>query len=99
SLATRHLSLFTNEGLYEASLRQSHVKHAVKTALACCLAASLSYVFRLRSGQLAPVFAYLLLTIGMPSPRLNWLLTQLGIAVSAIGSAFILVAFREAPFL
>jgi hypothetical protein len=93
------LSLVTNEGLYEASLRQSHVKHAVKTALACCLAAGLSYFFRLRSGQLAPVFAYLLMTSGMPSPRLNWLLAQLGIALSAIVSALILLAFRDAHFL
>src|SRR5260370_29235872 len=88
-----------SEGLYEASLREGQVKHGLKTALACCLAASLSYLFRLRSGQLAPVFAYLLLTMGMPSPRLNWLLAQLGIAVSAIGSALILVAFRDGHFL
>src|SRR5258708_27393256 len=39
------------------------------------------------------------MTMGMPSPRLNWLLAQLGIAVSAIGSALILLAFRDAPFL
>ena len=57
----------------------------LKTALACCLATGLSYFFRLPSGQLAAVFAYLLLTMGMPSPRLNWLLTQLAIAISAIG--------------
>src|SRR5262249_38603226 len=87
------------EGLYEASLRQGQVKHALKTALACCLATGLSYLFRLPSGQLAPVFAYLLLTVGMPSPRLNWLLAQLGIAVSAIASALILLALRDAPFL
>jgi uncharacterized membrane protein YccC len=88
-----------SEGLYEASLRQGQVKHAVKTALACCLATGLSYFFRLPSGQLAPVFAYLLLTLGMPSPRLNWLLTQIGIVVSAIGSAIILIVFRDAHFL
>jgi hypothetical protein len=87
------------EGLYEASLRQGQVKHAVKTALACCLAAGLSYRFRVPSGQLSPVFAYLLLTIGMPSPRLNWVLTLLGIVASALGSAVILVAFRDAIFL
>src|SRR5712664_4180971 len=88
-----------NEGLYEAALRQGQVKHALKTALACCLATGLSYLFRLRSGQLAPVFVYLLLTTGMPSPRLNWLLAQVGIALSAIGSACILLAFRDAVFL
>src|SRR6267378_1619864 len=88
-----------SERPYDASLRQGQVKHALKTALACCLATGLSYLFRLRGGQLAPVFAYLLLTMGMPSPRLNWLLAQLGIVVSAIGSALILVAFRDAPFL
>src|SRR6185295_14275898 len=88
-----------SEDLYEASLRQGQVRHALKTALACCLAAGLSYFFHLPSGQLAPVFAYLLLTVGMPSPRLNWLLAQLAIAVSALGSALILVAFRDALFL
>src|SRR5260370_41215540 len=88
-----------SEDLYEASLRQGQVRHALKTALACCLAAGLSYLFRLPSGQLAAVFAYLLLTLGMPSPRLNWLLAQFGIVISAIASALILGAFRDAPFL
>src|SRR4029077_20848728 len=88
-----------SERLYEASLRQGQVKHALKTALACCLATGPSYLFPLPSGQRAPVFAFLLLTMGMPSPRLNWLLAQLGIAVSAIASAFILLAFRDALFL
>src|SRR5437763_1682804 len=87
------------EGLYEASLHEGQVKHAVKTALACCLAAGLAYFFRLPAGQLVPVFAYLLLTLGMPSPRLNWLLAQLGIVTSAIASALILVAFRDALWL
>jgi uncharacterized membrane protein YccC len=88
-----------SEGLYEASLRRGQVRHAVKTALACCLAVALSYLFRLPSGQLAPVFAYLLLTLGMPGPRLNWLLALLGIGISAVVSGVILVAFRDAPFL
>ncbi len=88
-----------SERLYEASLRQGQVKHAVKTALACCHAAVLSYYFHLPSGQLTPVFAYLLLTIGMPSPGHNWLLALLGIAVSAVASALLLVAFQGAPFL
>jgi hypothetical protein len=87
------------EGPYEASLRHGQVKHALKTALACCVATGLSYLFRLPSGQLAPVFAYLLMTLGMPSPRLNWLLAQLGIVASAFGSALILVAFHDALFL
>ena len=51
------------------------------------------------SGQLAPVFAYLLMTLGMPSPRLNWVLAQLAIVVSALVSALVLVAFGAAPFL
>src|SRR5262245_58867270 len=88
-----------NEGPYEASLRQGQVKHALKTALACCLAAGLSYLLRLPSGQLAPVFAFLLLTAGMPSPRLNWLLALFAITVSSVGSALILPAFRDALFL
>jgi hypothetical protein len=98
SLVTRHSSLFATHHS-SLLLRQGQVKHALKTALACCLAVGLSYLFRLQSGQLAPVFAYLLLTIGMPSPRLNWLLTQLGIVISAIGSALILIAFRDSLFL
>jgi hypothetical protein len=92
------------EDLYEASLRQGQVKHAVKTALACCLAAGLSFLFQPHlvgwpSGQLAPVFAYLLLTIGMPRPDRNWLLAQLWIVVSAVASALILVAFQGALYL
>ena len=31
----------------------------------------------------------------MPSPRMNWLLTQLAVFLSAIGSAVILVFFHE----
>jgi hypothetical protein len=90
-----------SEAPYEASLREGQVKHALKAALACSLATALSYLFRVPGGQLAPVFAYLLLTVAMPSPRLNWLLTQLGIAVSAVVSALILLAFRDAliPYL
>jgi uncharacterized membrane protein YccC len=80
-------------------LRQGHVKHALKTALACCLATVLSYYFRLPSGQFAPLFAYLLLTMGLPSPRLNWLLALSAIGISAIVSALVLVAFGAAPFL
>ena len=89
----------TGEALYEASLRQGQLKRALKTALACCLAAGVSYRFRLSVGQLAPVFAYLLLTLGMPHPRLNWLVTQLAIAASAVVSSFILIVFYDAPFL
>jgi hypothetical protein len=85
--------------LYEASLRQGQLKRALKTALACCLATGVSYRFRVSVGQLAPVFAYLLLTVGMPHPRLNWLLTQLAILASAIVSSCILVVFRDAPSL
>ena len=87
------------ESLYEASLRQGQVKHALKTALACCLATGVSYLFRLPDGQFAPLFAFLIMALGMPSPRLNWLLAQVGIAVSALASALILVAFRDAFFL
>src|SRR5215510_4142622 len=85
--------------LYEASLRQGRLKHAVKTALACCLATGLVYFFHLRSGEFAPVFVFLLMSIGMPNPRLSWLLAQTAIVISAIVSAIILLAFHPAPFL
>jgi hypothetical protein len=88
-----------SERLYEASLREGQVKHALKTALGCCLATALRHVFHVPSGELAPVFAYLLMTIGMPSPRLNWLLAQVAIVVSAAVSGVILVALSAAPFL
>ena len=88
-----------NDGMYEVSLRQGQLKHAVKTALACCLAAGVAYRLRTPAGPLATVFVYLLLTLGMPRPRLNWLLTQLAIASSAVVSALILAACRDAPFL
>jgi hypothetical protein len=87
------------DGQYAAFLRQGQVKHGLKTALACCLATGLSYVFRLPSGQLAAVFVYLLMTMGMPSPRLNWLLAQFAIVLSAVASALILVALRDALLL
>jgi len=67
----------TSEQLYQAFLRQGQVKHALKTALACCLATTLTHFLHVQNGQLAVVFAYLLMTMGMPSPRLNWLRTQL----------------------
>jgi len=86
-----------DESLYETSLRQAQVKHAVKTALGCCVATFLSFYFHVPTGQLSPVFAFLLMTLGMPSPRLNWLLTQLAIVASALVSAAILVAFWSAP--
>ncbi len=87
-----------NEQLYEAFLRQGQVKHALKTALACCLATVATHFFHVQSGQLALVFVYLLMTMGMPRPRLNWLLTQLAIAISATVSALLLVSFGAAPF-
>jgi hypothetical protein len=88
-----------DERLFEASIRQWQVKHAVKTALACCLATGLSYYFHLPSGQFAPLFAFLILTLGMPRPRLNWLLTQLAIVGSSLVSAVILLACGAAPAL
>src|SRR6185369_12189919 len=87
------------QGQYEAFLRQGQVKHALKTALACCLATGLSYRFHLPNAELVPVFAFLIMTLGMPSPRHNWILTQIAIIVSAIASALILLAFRDALFL
>jgi len=87
------------ERLYEASLRQGQVRHALKTALACSLAAALAFFFRMPSGELAPVFAYLLMTLGMPSPGMNALLTQLVLGISGVVSALILVAFAAAPLL
>src|SRR5215475_10948614 len=85
-----------NESLYEAALRQAQVKHAVKTALGCCVATFLSFYFHVPTGQLSPVFAFLLMTLGMPSPRLNWLLSQLAIVGSAIVSALVLVTLWSA---
>ena len=88
-----------SERLHEAFLHQGQVRHALKTALACCLATVLVYWFRLPNGQLAPVFVFVIMILGMPSPRLNWLLIQLAVGISATVSALILVAFNAAPFL
>ena len=87
------------EQLHQARLRQEQVKHAIKTALACCLATTLAYFFHLQGGHLAVVFAYLIMTMGMPSPRLNAVLTLLAIGISATVSALLLVAFAGAPAL
>src|SRR5262245_11350081 len=87
------------EDLYQVSLRQGHVKHAVKTALACCVATTLMYFFHLRSGEFAPVFVFLLMSIGMPSPQLNWLLAQTAIIISAFVSGILVVVCHPEPFL
>jgi len=88
-----------SEPLYEASVRRGQVKHALKTALSCCLATTLSFFFHVPSGQFAPIFVYMLMTVGMPSPRPNWLLAQLAIMISGVVSALVLVAFGAAPFI
>jgi len=88
-----------SERLYEASLRQSQTRHAAKAALACCVATGVCHVFRVPSGQFGPVFAFLLMTTGMPAPHLTWLLAQLAIVISAVVSGIVLVAFGAAHFL
>src|SRR5258708_27423685 len=87
----------TSEHTYEESVRQGQVKHALKTGLACSIATALSYFYQPDNGQLATVFAYLLMTTGMPYPRRNWLQTQLAVTTSAIVSAVLLVAFATSP--
>ena len=88
-----------SERLFEQSLRQGQVRHAIKVALACSLATVVVYYFHVSSGQLAPLFAFLLFTVGMPSPRMNWLLTQIAVVIGAIGSSIILVYFHDTLFL
>jgi uncharacterized membrane protein YccC len=89
----------TSKHPHEPFLRQGQIKHALKTGLACCLAVAISYIFHLQNHQLALAFTYLLMTMGMPSPRLNWLLVLLATVISAIVSALLLVAFGGAYFL
>ena len=88
-----------SESEYEASLQLGQVKHALKTAVACSLSTVLSYALHLPNGELGPVFAFLVMALGMPSPRINWLLTQIAIVISATASALIVVALRDALFL
>ena len=40
-----------NEHVYEESLRRGQVRHALKTALACCLATALSFLFQAASSR------------------------------------------------
>ena len=87
------------EHLHGTFLRQGQVKHALKTALACCLATGLSFYFHLDNAQLAPVLAFLFMTRGMPNPNLNWLLSMVAIVISASVSGLLLAAFEGAPFL
>jgi hypothetical protein len=89
----------SSELLFEVSLRHGQVRHAVKTGLACVLATTIAYYFHIRSEQLSPLFAFLLFSMGMPSPRMNWLLTQLAVIASALGTAIILVLFNDSWFL
>lgn len=88
-----------SDDLFHKSLRQAQVRHALKTALACALATASAYYCHLRSEQLAPVFAFLLFTMGMPAPRMNWLLAQLAVIASSLVSALILVYFHDTLFL
>lgn len=87
------------ERLDEIVLREGRVKHALKTALACCLAATLTYYFHLANGQMSAVFAFMLLTLGMPTPRLNWLMSHVTTTFSSLVSGLILIAFHDAPVL
>ena len=87
------------EGLFEESLRQGQIRHALKTALACCLATALTYFFHLAAGEFAPIFVVIIMALGMPSPRLNAILGQFAIAVSAVVSALLVIAFHDVPFL
>jgi uncharacterized membrane protein YccC len=86
-------------GLFEESLRQGQIRHALKTALACCLATALTYFFHLAAGEFAPIFVVIIMALGMPSPRLNAILGQFAIAVSAVVSALLVIAFHDVPFL
>ena len=88
-----------SEHLHETFLHQGQVKHALKTALACCLATCLAYYFHLNSIQLTPVLVFLFMTRGMPNPNLNWLLTMVAVVISVSVSGLLLVAFEGAPFL
>ena len=87
------------EHLYRESLRQTRVKHAIKTGLACCLCIFISYVFHLPGPELGPTLAFVLMTVGMPAPRINWFLTQVGVIISAIVSGLILVISQTNPSL
>ena len=87
------------ERLDDRALREGWLKHAVKTALACCLSATLALFFQLPSHQLAVVFAFMLMALGMPSPRINWLMTHVATSVSSLVCALILITFHAAPAL
>lgn len=92
-------TVLPSESLFAESLRQGQVRHALKVGLACTLATATAYYFHLRSEQLAPLFAFILFTLGMPSPRMNWLLTQIAVIIGAIGSSIIIVYFHQNLFL
>jgi hypothetical protein len=87
------------EHLHETFLRQGKVKYALKTALACCLAAFLAYYFHIASIELAPVLTYLFMVKGSPNPNLTWLQAMVAVVISSCVSSLLLVAFGGAPFL
>jgi len=91
--------LRTEENLYEDLLRQGQIRHALKTALACCLAITLTHFFHFASVEFAPIFAFMLMTLGMPSPRLSAILGQFALVISALISAFLVIALHDAPYL
>ena len=97
--ASRAFSTAAGEAVHQEVVRQGQVKHAIKTALACCVAIYLALLCGLQSPQLAPVLAFLLMTTGMPRPGLNWLVTQLAVGISSVVCAFALVLLAHAPVL
>lgn len=89
----------TSEHLHETFLRQGQVKHALKTAMACCLATALAFYFHLENALFAPLLTFILMTRGMPNPNLNWLLTLVAVGINTTVSALLLLAFEGAPYL
>ncbi|HVW02227.1 MAG TPA: hypothetical protein VHB77_17880, partial [Planctomycetaceae bacterium] len=70
-----------------------------KTALACSLATCLTHFFHFASGVFAPLFVFLLMTVGMPTPRLNAIVGLVALVISSLVSAGFVIALHDAPYL
>ncbi|HVW00305.1 MAG TPA: hypothetical protein VHB77_08195, partial [Planctomycetaceae bacterium] len=94
-----HTENLDTENLYEDMLRRGHIRHALKTALACSLATCLTHFFHFASGVFAPLFVFLLMTVGMPTPRLNAIVGLVALVISSLVSAGLVIALHDAPYL
>jgi hypothetical protein len=79
----------------EEADRQGRLRQAVKAALATSLAMLAANVVHLESSYLAPLLAFVLMTLGAPEVVRNWLQTLAAVAVNAAATGFFVLVIAE----